>query len=478
MKRNPEDLIVSSGRRRFLKGAAGAALALPFLESLARPTRARAWTAAPGMPQRLVVFFNGHGLIMEEFVPRSGFTQGAILQPVATAGLASKMLVVTGVNSKVEGGHPGAPSLLTCAPVVANQHGITHATGASIDHVIARHMQDGGPPRRFDVAISGSTTSTSARTLSDEHTQVFWAGSNEHIPSIIQPRAALDRAFPGMTTPPPETPTPTVDAGAIRRRSVLDGTLAQFNRLQSRVSTADRERLTRHADQIRDLERALGTGGGTTRPPSSAPACSSPSLGATDGLSHARAAEFLIDTLALAIGCNQADVGTFKALDLEEGAWGHVSHPDLARTFAGENYHGAWHRASDQRLDYARRAFTAINQWHGSLFARLLQRLDQIDEGDGTALDHTLVLWISDFGHGGGHNADNLPIVIAGNAGGARLGRHVNYAQNPTSSYGNASQPGNHNLAVTLAQAFGIAGTRFGNYDRVAQRVDAGPLAL
>jgi hypothetical protein len=347
--------------------------------------------------------------------------------------------------------------------------------------VIARHMQDGGPARRLDVGIHGDSTNLDARSLTSA-SSMFWAGSGERLPSIVHPHAAIERAFPmgaGSGVPAPTPEAPTVDARAVRRRSVLDGALAQFNRLQGRVSITDRERLTRHADQLRDLELALTPGAvAPIAPVPTALACSEPTFGPTSGLSHARSAELLVDTLALAIGCNQADVGTFEAFDLEEGAWGHVSHPDLAATFAGENYHGAWHKASDQGLDYARRGFTAINQWHGTLFARLLQRLDEIDEGDGSALDHTLVLWISDFGHGGGHSSDNLPVVIAGNAGGARLGRHVNFARNPTSSYGDDDQPGNHNLAVTLAQAFGIAGDRFGDYDRVAQPVEAGPLVL
>ncbi|MCU0675769.1 MAG: DUF1552 domain-containing protein [Myxococcota bacterium] len=468
MTHKPDDLVVRRGRRRFLAGAAGL-LALPFLESIARPSRAKAWTPAPGMPRRLVIFFNGHGLIMEEFVPRAGFVQGALLRPVADAGLASKTLVITGVNSKVQSGHPGAPSVLTCTPLEADQYGITHPRTASVDHVIARHMQDGGPARRFDVGVHDQSVDLGARSLSDDHTQMFWSGDDEHVPSIIHPHVALDRAFPSTTGEPTE---PTVDARTIRRRSVLDGALAQLTRLQGRVSTSDRVRLERHAEHLRAIELSLGS---TVTPPS--PTCGDPAFDRS-ATTHARAAEVLIDTLALAMACNVADVGTFKAFDMEEGAWGHVVHPDLATTFGGENYHGAWHKASDQRLDYARRAFTAINAWHGSLFARLIRRLDEVDEGDGSALDHSLVMWISDFGHGGGHGSDNLPIVIAGNAGGAALGRHVNFARDPASPYGDASQPGNHNLCVSLLQAFGISGDRFGDYTNVSQPVEPGPLSL
>lgn len=472
-RHRPDSLILKSGRRRFLAGSAGL-LALPFLESIVAPNRAGAWAPAAGMPSRLIVFFHGHGSIMEEFVPGAGFTQGAILQPVVDVGLASKMNVITGINSKVESGHSGAPSILTCAPVVANEYGVTHATTASVDHVIGRHMQDGGPPRRFDVGVHNGSLDPEEAATSLSHTRMFWAGEDEHIPSIIKPQEAFDLAFPGagMPAPPPE---PGVDIASLRRRSVLNGVLGRFMALRGRVSRADQARLDRHADQLRDLERSIqDLPPDVTRPP----ACDTPTLGSTASLTHETVANLQVDTLAQAMACNQADVGTYKLFDMEEGAWGHVVHPDLAATFAGENYHGAWHRASDMSTDYARRAFTGINTWFGSLFARLLQRLDSIDEGDGTALDHTMVVWLSDFGHGGGHRADNLPIVVAGNAAGTALGRHINYADNPAASYGADSQPGNHNLAVTMAQSFGIEGDRFGDYDGVYQPVSPGPLTF
>jgi len=474
MGHRPHSLIKSRGRRRFLMGA-GAALALPFLESLAGPKPSYAWTPATGMPQRLVIFFNGHGLIMEEFVPGPNMSLGAILQPIADAGLIDKSLVVTGVNMKIEQGHSGTPSLLTCTPVVADQYGITHGTTPSVDHVIARHMQDGGLARRLDLGVSTSSTDEASSPLSNEHQRIFWSGDDELIETIIQPQLAFDTVFPNG---PPDGGTgepPAVDYLSKRRQSVLDGVLDNFDRLQTRVSAADRQRLEAHADRIREIEQSLQNMAGGLPPPS----CSDGLDVTLTGLDHPGVAETQIDILAYAIACNIVDVGTFKMNDLEENAWGHVSNPNLAGTFAGENYHGAWHRASDQDLATARDAFTAIDAWYGSLFARLLSNLDAIDDGDGTALDNTMVLWVCDFGHGGGHSSDNMPIVLAGNAGGATLGRHVNFAAgDPAAPYGDDNQPGNHNLAVTMTQAFGIQGDTFGDYTNTVQPVQPGPLSL
>ena len=474
MTHRPDYLVFNRGRRRFLAGAAGL-LALPFLESLGGFHTANAWTPAPGQPKRLILFFHGHGTIMEAFTP-NGQQIGPILQPIADANLMSKVSVVSGINSKVEGGHSGAASVFTCTPVIPNQYGITHATTPSIDHIIARHMQDGGPAKRLDLGVANESLDMNSNGISRDHTQTYWSGDNELLDTHVRPDLVFDRVFPGAPTEP--VTQPTKNLLTVRRRSVLDGVLKQFGDLEGRVSSNDRLRLQAHAEKIREIEGSLSD---TTDVPVSQSCAAGPSVSFAN-MTHKDVAEIQVDVLAQAMACNLADVGSFKIFDLEEAAWGHVNHPDLAATFAGENYHGAWHKASDQNLDYARRAFTAVNTWYGELFARLLMRLDAIDEGDGTALDNSMVVWFSDFGHGGGHGSDNLHLVLAGNANGATLGRHINYAAqynaDPNSPNGNELQPGNHNLAVTMAQAFGINGNSFGDYTAVRQPVSPGPLDL
>lgn len=476
MRHKAHRLVHSIGRRKFLAGAAGV-MALPFLESLTVGTKpAFAWTAEPGMPQRLAIFFHGHGSIMEEFIPRAGFQMAPILQPVADANLTNKLMVVGGVHSKVQGGHPGTPSLLSCVPTQENQFGVTHSTGISVDQVIARHMQDGGPARRLDIGVHMDSTNPDSNGITQDHERTFWSGDNELLDTYIKPENVYNRIFPNGTDPDPNQPT--ADTRLVRRRSVLDGVLKQFTALEGRVSASDRERLDRHATHIREFETSLDN----FQPPVIPMTCSDGLELDFSNMNHQRAAELQVDILSHAIACNYSDVSTFKVFDLEEPALGHIIHPDKAQTFAGEGYHGAWHRASDQNQDYARRAFTAINQWYGELFARLLMNLDQIDEGNGTALDNTMVMWVSDFGHGGGHSSDNIHLAFAGNAGNVPMGRLVDYCApyngNPAGNYGNENQPGNHNLCVTLQQAFGIQSDTFGDYNAVRQPVTAGPLNL
>lgn len=477
MRHKPKDAVRRTGRRTFLAGTAGGLVALPVLESLGFPKQAHGWAPAPGMPQRLIVMHHGHGTIVEELVPTAGYTPGKILQPVADVGLLEKTLVVTGVDGKVSNGHGSEATVLTCTPKFDDQFGGAHSTSASVDHVIAKHMQDGGLARRLDLSIHDESTDPSSTRTSRFRGNVFWTGHDEWVESIVNPSVTFDTVFPGGTgAPPPEEPA--VDFAARRRGSVLDAVLGDFNSLMGRVSSGDRDRLDRHAERLREIEQSLQRTGSSPMLPRSA-SCDSPSFPSRTGLTHAQAADLQVDLLAHAIACNQFDVGTFRIFGLSEQSLSHVNHPELARTFAGENYHGAWHSASDQGLAHSRRAFAAVDAWYGSLFARLLAALDGYDEGNGTALDNTCVLWLSEFGHGGGHQVGSMHVVFAGNVGGAAMGRHVDFHNRDyLEPWRDENNPGNHNLAVTLLQAFGVSGDRFGNYDNVAHPVRPGPLSL
>ncbi|MEL6545226.1 MAG: DUF1552 domain-containing protein [Myxococcota bacterium] len=472
MKPLCDNLTFTVGRRRFLAGAAGA-LALPFLESLAGPKLAHAWTPRPGGPSRLIFFYNGHGLIMEEFIPGANFTQGRILQPVADAGLASKLMVIGGVDQKIDDGHWGSAwSCLTCQPKHewGTENWQIDGAGPSIDHVIGRHIRDGALPRRLDVGVHSRLD----RTVTDSN--LFFAGFREPVSHRLNPGEIFGDVFPSTDGPPSDEPT--VDTAGLRRRSVLDGVLSQFNRLNSRVSASDRIRLESHADKLRDLERSLGDIDATPPPTSvSCEEASAPEL--QDPTVFRQIAEAQIDVLVHAIACNVADVGSFRMYDLGREAFSFLNgYPDIEAVW-NENHHGTWHDASDRNMAPVRAAFTHINQWYGSLFARLMSGLNAFDEGEGTALDNTTIVWISEYGHGGAHNGGNLALALAGNAGGAPLGRFVNFSQNGATRSNRAE--GNmsvHNLAVTLQNAFGIESNAFGDYVNVELAVPEGPLPL
>ncbi|MEM6532507.1 MAG: DUF1552 domain-containing protein [Myxococcota bacterium] len=482
-------LVFHRGRRRFLIGAGGV-LALPILESVIAPKRAWAWTAAPGMPKRLIVMSHGHGPVMSALIPESGTTPGPLLQPVLDAGLGAKTIVVGGIdhklNSRSADNHAEIPiTMLTCRPYSTQNGGGGHqwtANGPSVEHVIGQHINDGAYPRRLDLGVDRRLH----RSTSDS--QIFWSAAHERIPSRLRPDQVFADVFDGWGTSDPtpvEPPAPgsgpkPVNPRDYRRKSVLDRVLGQYNSLRGRVSSGDRVRLEQHADKLRNIEIGLqgavgggmpgGAGGTDPSVPVPAQCGKSPGFGNLDDLSHLEVTESHMDILALATSCGLADIGTFRQFDLPLEAVRPLGVNVFRRTSGGgdPNYHSHWHSYSDGNDDRSGEDFIRIGQWQASMFARLLSNLDAINEGDGTALDSTMILWISEFGDGGGHSVGNVHAVMAGNIGGPRLGGFKNFSTNGARRSNSASgNAGSHNLAVNMLNAFGIPDTRFGDTDDV-----------
>ncbi|MEM6531209.1 MAG: DUF1552 domain-containing protein [Myxococcota bacterium] len=478
-------LVCHRGRRRFLVGAGGV-LALPILESVVAPRRAWAWTAAPGMPKRLIILSHGHGTVMPSLIPSSGTTPGPILQPVLDAGLGDKTLLVGGIDHKVDlrssDNHWEIPlTMFTCRPY-STQNGTRNyqwtATGPSVEHVIGRHINDGAYPRRLDLGVDRDLSNATANS------RMFWSAAHERIPSRLRPDQVFDDVFDGWGTaepPPPEPPAANPEPAPVnprdyRRKSVLDRVLGQYNALRGRVSASDRVRLEQHADKIRNIEQGLNaavttgdvdSGGGVPSggTPSPAACGESPGLGSLSGLSHFEVAEKHMDILALASACGLADVGTFRFFELPLEAVRPLGISAFRDHRGGDpNYHSHWHSYADGDDAQSGEDFVRIGQWQASIFARLLNNLEAIDEGDGTALDNTMIVWVSEFGDGGGHAVGNVHLVLAGNIGGPRLGGYTNFSTNGATRSGPASgNGGSHNLAVNMINAFGIPDTRFGD---------------
>ena len=233
MTKGFDRLVRRTSRRSFLVGAGGVAVALPFLTTFATPRRAHGWTPAANGPKRLIVMYHPHGLVMEEWWPKPDGSYGQVLAPIEAAGLKAKTLVLGGVDHKVTGGHWGnAWTALTCRRETHWGSANWQITGAapSVDHVIGQLIANGGSPRRLDLRVPDDPVNDVTTS------QLFWAGAGDPISQQNQPQKVFDALF-GTAPPPPDAPA--VDVLAIRRKSVLDGVLEQFNRLRSRVALED-----------------------------------------------------------------------------------------------------------------------------------------------------------------------------------------------------------------------------------------------
>jgi hypothetical protein len=446
------------GRRRFLRGAGGVAVGLPFLEGLASK---RAW-AAP--PKRLAIFFECNGVLMEKFFPAA---YGA-LTPASLAGTsleplkdhASKLLIPRGIHMVPRGfgRDPGSGDdhmkgmgqKLTCTP-----NANPYPSGPSLDQVVAKGINPGGKgPLNLQVGGGNSGVLASA----------FYTASGQPAPMIKDPwRAYKDWMGSGTTTG-----TMTVDTAAARRKSVLDVVRDDLEAINKNtlLSASDKQKLDLHFTSLRTIEGAMtggGGGGGTTVTGCNLPPASASAVMATQtGTDVPKSVALMMEIMALAMACDYNRVTTIQ---IGAGAGGPVYSwlPDsLNKQY---NHHKLSHgatsdAASSPTLPTAQwqTSLFNIDTWHMQMLKILLDKMAAYSEPGGSVLDNSAVLYINELSGGLAHSFMDLPIVIAGGAGGyLKQGQYIKM----TKSGGTANDtdaPANQ-LMTTLANAVGYRNT-------------------
>ena len=225
-------------------------------------------------------------------------------------------------------------------------------------------------------------------------------------------------------------------------RSILDSVTEEHARLKRRLGVGDQRTVSDYLDAVRDVEQPHSAGGTEQRDARRCRRSSSPS-GVPDGYDeHAR---LLIDLLVLAY---QADV-TRVALHADRPA------SRAARTYphigVPEGHHPVSHHQNDPHNIQQN---TKINAYHMSLFARFVERMRNTPDGDGTLLDHSMLLYGGGMGDGDQHTPVNLPVVIVGGGcGQLKGGRHIRYPLNTPFM----------NLGLTLLDKVGVQVDKIGD---------------
>ena len=461
MRRNRNGI----SRRTFLRGAGGVAVGLPLLESLSGTAIAR---PDGGGPRRIISFYHPQGMIMNAWRPSTtgaGFDLPEILEPLSAVNpatgnpLRDDILVISGLDNPITnlnnnaGGHfSGSRTLFTSMPLADNlapdgtllpeaQHVMnedyTHeAGGPSIEQVVASRVGADTMYRSVDFAIGNREFA--------RHMQAFYGGSDDPIEPEDDPTAAFDRLFADLDVDDP-TPLQRIRAA---RGSVLDTVGESFTQLQARVGAADRQRLEEHLDRVRQLEMQVGGG-------IALPACGTPEIGGFgvyDPTSNSDAgsdvvAPQMIDMAVMALACDLTRTAT-----IQFSMWHDPRFEWLGANIPGqwEGWHGMIHEGRETAD--GRPAMIAAMRWYTEMFAHLLQQLASVPEGDGTMLDNTLVVWMSEFGDGQAHATNDLPVILAGSAcGRVNTGLHIDHTGRTTGD-----------LHTTILHAFGGDDPTFG----------------
>ncbi len=439
-------------RRTVLRGAGGVAVSLPFLDAMRRPARAGGGTPPP----RFVVFFSANGTIQDRWEPMgtvNDFTldvpgdPGRILAPLES--WKDQLLILNGVDAESRTSGPGGNGhdmgmghMLTCEDLVVGPSGVgefSHlpdgsAGGPSIDQVIADQIGTDTAYRSIELGV---------RALLDSARQVTsrmcYRGPFEVLPPENDPAAAFAAFFSDVGADPQDV----VDLRR-KRHSVLDSVKEDFDQLNAKLGGTDKQKLEAHLDAIRAVETAIDAEGGQGLAGCADPG--DPMAGdpnANDNYPAVGQAQ--MDLLAMALTCDLTRVGSLQWSTAQSG---------IRFSWLGQssNHHSLSHEADNDAN--AASQLTAINNWYAQQFAYLLGKLAEQDEGDGTLLDNTIVMWCNEQGNGDVHSRTEIPYVIAGNhAGRLDTGRYVSVQGTAT----------HNDLYIALANALGVELTTFGN---------------
>jgi hypothetical protein len=410
------------GRRTVLRGL-GASLALPWFEMMA-PRQARA--AALQSPRRFVTFFQPNGVFPQDW-DVTGTGRDFVLSPTleSLAAFRDRMTVLSGIDSCGKGHVKLTGAFLTGTPLVNGVNGV------SVDQVIAgtiagttrfASVELGTEPPRQGMA--GEDPIALANTVS-------WSTPTRRISPEISPRAAFDRLFRDPSSP-------EARRAATNRRSVVDLVLDDARALRRLAGARDRQKLEEYLDGVRgveqQIERTLDPPEPEwTPPPTALPERPRAGLPASKDEHMA----LMLDLLVLALQTDTTRVATFMS------AHGFSRQNFTFLDGVTNDHHGMSHHKNDPALVAE---YTTVSRWYAGQVRGLLERMDRVDEGDGTLLDHAVVLYGSEMKDGNGHIREDLPLVLLG-GGSGRLagGRHVAFAAGTPLA----------NLHLTLAREFG-----------------------
>jgi hypothetical protein len=428
-------------RRMLLRGAGGVCLALPFLEAMAKPLATRPRPRG-GPPRRFIVFYTPNGTVMEHWRPSGSeysFTPGKILEPVKP--YIDDIVVLDGVDNLSayhgtgDAHQRGTGQVLTCRRLQKGDFkGSTiytagWADGISVDQQIADAIAGNTKFRslEFGVRVKGATVSS----------RISYRGPGQPLPPEVDPVAGFKRIFGDAQLSAEELARRLAE-----RKTVLDAVASDYERLLPRVSASDRIKLEGHLAAIRDIEMRLGSGDVDGK-------CAPPKLGSPfDPYAIANApalGKLQIDLMVAALACDQTRVASIM--------WANSSNTDPFPWLGiDEQHHDLAHEGDGN--DSARDKLVKINTWYAEQFAYLLSRLKSVQEGEGTLLDNTLLVWVNEHQKGNNHDRYGMPYLLAGRAGGSvKTGRWMQL---------DGDVPHN-NLWVGCMQAMGLEVTTFGD---------------
>jgi hypothetical protein len=403
-------------RRTFLKGV-GVTVALPFLDAMVPASTPLAQTAANGL-QRFGFFYVPMGSIMKQWTPEqtgSDFAFSPILKPLEP--FREYVNVMSGFYNTGENGHSVSSGTFLSGTVPAK--GNVTLLNTTVDQVIAQKIGQASTFPSMEFTTEDHTShlgSCAGDFLCSYMSTISWRTPTQPLPMEINPRIVFETMFGGDQSTPEERL-----ARLEQNTSILDGVRESVRDLETGLGARDKARLEEYLENVREIERRM-TQGEKQRRETNIEAPATP-IGIPDSIEDH--INIMFDLQALALQGNMTRVISFMvSRELST-----VAYPQIG---VQDGHHPISHN-NNVPEQVAKKA--KVDTFHLQLFARFLNKLKSIQEGENNLLDNSLLAYGSGMSNGNQHNHDNLPMVLVGKAAGKLKGnRHHKVDKAPMSN--------------------------------------------
>ena len=432
-------------RRAWLRGL-GTVIALPWLETM-WPTSVLGLSSTQRIqvaPRRLGVVYVPNGIHMPAWTPQqtgSSFDLPDLLKPMES--FRPYLSVLSGLTcdkARANGDGPGDHARAMAAFLTCTQprktNGADFRVGISMDQVAAQKV---GNETRFASLELGIERGQFAGDCDSGYSCVYssnlaWRSPTSPMPKEVHPRSVFERLFGSGD---PHESAASLAVRLRQRKSILDLAKDDARQLKNRLGANDQRKLDEYLTAIRDVEKRIG-------PDTVAPSIGDLKIPDKPPQALPEHIRLMCDLFVLAWQSDSTRITTFALAN--EGS-------NRSYRFLGvnEGHHEISHHGFNKEKQ---EKIAKINQFHMEQFRYLVERLQAIREGEGTLLDHSMLLYGGCIGDGNRHNHDELPILLVGKGGGSlQSGKHLRFKRETPLA----------NLHLSLLHRLGVRIDRFGD---------------
>ena len=429
-------------RRAFLRGL-GATVALPLLDAM---LPAFASAAESASPTRLGVVYVPNGIIMSNWTPATegaGFEITPILAPLAP--FREKMLVLSGLAHKTAlalagegaGDHARAAATFLSGVHPKKTEGAGIQAGVTVDQFVAKELGKDTQLTSLELALDSTEVVGSCDGgYSCAYTNTLsWRTPTSPLPMENKPRAVFERLFGDSDSTNPQERLARMQ----RDRSVLDFVTEEVSRMAKGLGPKDRAKLNEYLEAIREVERRI-------QKAEEQASRELPSLERPEGVpaTFTEHAKRMADLYPRAWQTDMTRVATFM-----------MGQESNSRVYNELGFSDAYHPLTHHQKDPGKIAkVVQIDTLHTQMLAYLLERLQATPDGEGSLLDHSMIVYGCGISDGNLHTHENLPVMVVGGGNGTiRGGRHIRYANGTPAA----------NLYVALLEKLGMPVESYGD---------------